>query len=569
MRRWVPRPVPEPHAHEVEGGLPTIPGMPPPLLEVMARRGYSGERLFVFIDADPGALREWRSVPGAGDAASVLASAVRERRRVMVHGDYDADGMTATALLVSFLRERGSPAASYVPDRMTEGYGLGPAGVRECLESGSEVLVTVDCGIGSAEEVAELSRRGVEVVVTDHHRLDGERPPAAAVVDPCTEGPGAPGSELAGAGLAWTVAAAAEELLDGGGGRSTERLLPLAALGTVCDVVPLRDANRPLVRAGMERMRQSPPAGISALAEAASVDLRSLRSADLAFRLGPRLNSCGRTGNATLGLSLLLEEDPARAGVLASEVTAVDVRRRGLDARVRREAEEMAGRSHGSCVVLASPGWHRGVVGISASRLASLVGLPVVLLSVEGESAEGSARSVPGVPLYDLLAEVQERSGILERFGGHSMAAGLSLPAEDVPRLREMLERLLKERGLSPLLGPRLYVDGRLGGEHLDIGTVRALDMLEPFGEGNREPVWIARDVTPVRWWTVGRDSSHLSCLLDVDGRQVRAIGFHMAASRRLLEGRVDVAFRLKEDLFRGDGSVQLHLLGVRRARRS
>ena len=562
-KRWAPRPAPFLHLKEAHNPF----DLPESVNLLLARRGYTGEELEVFLNPSMERLSSWDSIAGAQGAAERIASAIGNGEKILVHGDFDADGITATAIVHSAVSHLGADIHHFVPDRFQDGYGLGESSIEACREKKIQLLVTVDCGVSAAEQVGRLKDMGIDVVITDHHQPGPELPPADHIVDPSLEGD-VPWSQLAGAGVAWNVMRGVFQLM-GGDDDHLKRLLQLVAAGTVSDVVSLKDDNRILVSLGLNDMRKRPLPGLAALADSASRDVRRLGSEDLAYYMGPRLNACGRIGHARDAVALLLAEDFQAAKGLMGVVERYNRKRRELDRQVLNSALVSAEdyRDTG-CLVLAGEGWHRGVIGIAASRLVSRFGVPSVMIALEEGTGYGSARSVPGIPIYSVLRGIQEEHGLMESLGGHPMAAGFSMPADNVPLLREELESVMESGEMKKHLGSVLYVDGRLEPEDFRLETVRALEKLEPFGEGNRKPVWLARGAYPLRWRVVGRDGRHLSCNFRTGGGEYRAIGFNMADSQSLFGGRVDLAFTLAEDTYRSDGSVQLVLKGIRRERR-
>jgi single-stranded-DNA-specific exonuclease len=561
--RWVARQTPFPQADAPDPGSPA--GIPASLAAVLARRGLTGERLAAYLNPDMVRMEHWSKLPGASEAVEVIAEAVRSGRRIVVHGDFDADGITATALTCTALARLGSEAAFHIPDRFSDGYGLGDSGVAACRELGAELVVTVDCGITAVEPIRVLHGMGIRTVITDHHQPDGQLPEADAIASPVLGEPDSPHSDLSGAGTAWLVMKGVAERLGRAG--AVDDLLQLAALGTVCDVVSLTGTNRLLVAAGLDSIRSGPLPGMAALASSAAVEVSAMTSRHLAFQLGPRLNACGRVGHSSPAVALMMARDPGEAASLAREIAASDRERRSLDSAVRTESEAMAARfEEPRCLVLWKQGWHRGVIGISASRLAERYGAPALLFSIKDGTAHGSARSVPGISIHALLGRVQEDTGMLHRFGGHPMAAGLSLPSSRLPELAELLQAHLADSSFDRLLGPVLCVDGRLEEADFCLPTVHALRKLEPFGHGNEEPVWLARGVWPLTWRAVGKGKEHLSCTFRIGGKEVRAIGFGLAGRQSLFGARVDLAFTIAEDSWRADGGVQLLLRDVRKS---
>ena len=558
--RWKPRPAPGLELRELPAGWDA--GLPRPVAMLMARRGVTPEDVRGHLAAPLESLSPPEALPGAHEALQRLSRAAESGETVLVHGDYDVDGITATVIMLRALRAAGAKPLYHIPHRIDEGYGLGDEGVAAALEAGAGLLVTVDCGTNAACEVEALAARGVDVVVTDHHRPDTRTAPAVAIVNPALDESGeAPWSGLSGAGVAYQLARA---LLDGRMDPGMqELLLGLAALGTVCDMVPLKGDNRVLTRQGLDAIKSNPPAGLAALASAGRVAAADLTERELAFVVGPRLNSCGRLARAEMAVELLMEDDPGRAAAMAGEIDSLNSRRRRIGSDIWREVQDRREEASGRrSLVMGSPDWHRGVVGIACSRAARRWGLPSVLVAFDGEMGYGSARSVPGVSIHGLLSG---SSHLLEGFGGHHMAAGLRLRRENLQPLAERMEELLAD---SPegLFGPVLYVDGRLREGEVSMETLRSLQMLRPFGEGNAEPVWISRRVLIDGPRLVGSGRRHLSCSVVLGGRKHRAIGFNMAGALPLVPGPVDVAYRLREDHYRGGGTLQLVLEGMRKA---
>lgn len=563
-KRWAARPVPRLELSEA----PEAHGLPGPVALLLARRGYSGRSLERFLRPDMGELSSWRAPGGMQKAAERIASAVRDGEKILVHGDYDADGITATAVVYLALKRLGARVDYFIPDRFDDGYGLGDSSLEACSGAGASLLITVDCGVSDAENIEALKAMGVETVITDHHQPGETMPDACALVDPALEDE-APWSHLAGAGVAWMAMRGVYEIL-GGDPDYLRRLLQYVAVGTVADVVDLVEDNRIIVSRGLELLRSAPFPGISALAVSASIDIAKASSTDLAYYIGPRLNACGRIGHAHDAVRLLLAESSREAEELASRVESHNRRRRKLDRQVEAEVVRRAGDLHEPrCILMADGNWHRGVIGIVASRLVSRFGVPSLMIALEDGRGFGSARSVPGIPIHSILKDIQSRLGLMDSLGGHPMAAGFQLPAANVEPLRAELCSVLSRESWDRHLGSVLYLDGRLEGEDLNAATVRALDILEPFGKGNRRPVWLVRGAHPLSWKAVGRQRDHLSCSFRIGSETCRAIGFGLADRQSLLSGKVDLAFTLSMDTWRNDGSIQLLLEDIRRHRRA
>lgn len=496
----------------------------------------------------------------------LLLDAARRGLRVTVHGDYDTDGVCATAILVAALRDAGAECDWYLPDRLTDGYGLSAETVRRLASRGTRVLLTADCGIACPDEVALARELGLEVVVTDHHE-PGERLPDCPLLHPRISG--YPFEELCGTGVAHKLAAGLREragagAADAGGltalgaaaGGASPQDLDLVALATVADLVPLRGENRALVRAGLAEARRARRPGLKALLAAAGGEPGRLDEGDLAFRLAPRINAAGRLYRADAGVELMLTEDPARAEQIAAELDRANRERR----RAEREALEGAERAlamlpselrDGPALVVAGEGWHPGVVGIVASRLVERHWRPAIVLGIDGEGrARGSGRSIPG---FDLLAGLRACADRLERFGGHRAAAGLELPAAGVDAFREAF---VAHAGAA--LGPGDLVrtdpvDAVVGGESLGLAVAEELALLAPFGKGNPEPRFLVpaarlRDVRPMG------EGRHARFSLESGSQRALGVAFGVNGEldRAAAGGPLDVSVRLEVNRWNG-----------------
>lgn len=458
-------------------------GLSEPVAVTLVRRGHrTPEQARAFLAADeshPPAAFE-----GMTEAVARLLAAIEAGRRITVHGDFDVDGVCATALTVAALRGLGADVDWLIPDRMADGYGLTAANVRRLAERGTGLLLTVDCGVTAAAEVELARELGMEAIVTDHHQ-PGERLPDCPLLHPrlC----GYPFEELCGTAVAWKLACALREAAGAPGADGTGEL-DLVALATVADLVPLVGENRSLVRRGLAELRRGRRLGLRALAQAAGCELSRLDEGDLGFRLAPRINAAGRLYRADAGVELLLCEDEARAAEIAAELGRANAERRATEQRVDAEAEaalralpERLREAPGH--VVAGEGWHPGVVGIVASRLVERHHRPVVVISLDGEGGgRGSGRSIPG---FDLLGALRACAEHLESFGGHRAAAGLSLRADELDAFREAFAA-----HAAAVLGPEQLrrterVDALVGGDDLGLELAEELERLAPFGVGN------------------------------------------------------------------------------------
>ncbi len=562
QKRWAARPVPMLDIAEADNPY----DLPDSISLLLARRGFSEEKLNRFLNPDMKYLSSWEDTGGIRKAAERIIAAVKNSENILIHGDFDADGITATTIVYLALRSLGARIDYFIPDRFEDGYGLSKSSIEACKASETKLLITVDCGITASGYVETLRNMKIDTIVTDHHLPGDVLPDAEAVVDPALD---TSHSILAGAGVAWMVLRAVYELMNLND-EYLHELLQLVAIGTVADVVELTGDNRILVSEGLEVLRRKPLPGISVLAESASVNIRKIRSTDITYYLAPRLNACGRIGHASDAVELLLARNTEEAGKLMKIVREHNRIRKKLDKEMENHVMRMVkDLDNPRCIVMADRGWHRGVIGIVASRLVSRFGVPSIMISIEKGKGYGSARSVPGIPIHSILTGIQAEYGLMDTLGGHPMAAGFRIPGENISVLRNELNRILSGDEWKNHLGSVMYVDGKLEEKDYRYETMSALDRLEPFGEGNRKPIWLARGVYPVQWRTVGKNSKHLSCNFRIGSAVHKAIGFNMADSQSLFNGKVDIAFVLELDSYRGDGSLQLVLKGIRRHRKA
>jgi len=518
---------------------------------VLARRGYGDpETAKAFLEAaDPG--HDPLALGAVEEACAAIRGAIADGRRICVHGDYDVDGICATTLAVSVLRELGAEVDWHLPSRFDEGYGVSGETLARLVREGCGLVLTVDCGITAVDEVAEARALGLEVVVTDHHR-PGERLPDCPIVAPRPSE--YPFPELCGTGVVY-------KLLQALGAENLERHLDLVALATVADVVPLVDENRFLVTAGLRRLARTNRPGLRALMRAARVDPARIDAAALGFRLAPRINAAGRLGHPGAALELLLTDDDQRAERLAGELESLNRDRQAVEDRILREAlaqvaewPEGARRRRG--YVLAGEGWHRGVIGIVASRLVERFGRPVVLLAPGEDGWVGSGRSVPTFDLHGALAACAEH---LTRWGGHRAAAGLSLAPENLDAFARAFAVHADAALDDADLVPRLAVDAVVDGRNLTLELCEELARLAPFGLGNPGVTLLAAGCELSELAAVG-DGKHLRLAVTANGARSGGIAFgwgpRLDSLRRPV--RHDVAFRLEANHWNGTVAPQL-----------
>jgi single-stranded-DNA-specific exonuclease len=532
------------------------------LAQVLVRRGLeepAAARAFLAAAAAH-PLDAW---PGLAATAARILEHVAQRSHITVHGDYDVDGVCSTAILVRALRTLGADVDWYLPSRIDDGYGLARSTVERLAARGTRLLITVDCAVTAVEEVAAARAAGIDVVVTDHHspRADGVLPDAP-LVHPRLNGYPCP--DLCAAGVAHKLAGA---LLAGAGEDPAlaDEDLDLVALATVADVVPLQGENRRLVRQGLRALASTRKVGLRALMDVARVDPSGLDEGAIGFRLGPRLNAAGRLYRADAGLELLLTEDRERARAVAAELDAVNSERRDVETRIRFEAEALvAEHPPGNALVLAAEGWHPGVIGIVASRIAERHHRPAILIALEGDEGSGSGRSIPG---FDLLGGLHAASAHLARYGGHRAAAGLSLERAQVDAFRTAF---LEHAGevLSPEdLVPEVRIDAVAPGDALSLDLAEELQQLAPFGAGN-PPVSL---LVPAARFSDPRalgEGRHVAFTLSAGGARSRCVAFGGGSALPIEAGEpADAAVRLEIDRWNGAVSPRLVLRRAQRCR--
>jgi single-stranded-DNA-specific exonuclease len=488
-------------------------------------------------------------------AVERIRAAIAAGERICVHGDYDVDGISATAVAVLVLRDAGARVEWRLPSRFEEGYGLAAETIEQLADQGVDLVLTVDCGITAVDEVARAIELGLDVVVTDHHR-PGETLPDCPVV--ATRPSEYPCPDLCGTGVVYTLARA----LLGDDHPAVERVLDLVALATIADVVPLVDENRALAAGGLRALARTSRPGLKALMRTARVDPAAIDATAVAFRLAPRINAAGRLGRPDVALELLLTDDPAVARELAGTLEDLNRERQAVEERILREAvarveswpaERQARRGY----VLWDEGWHEGVIGIVASRLVERLHRPVVLIARSGEAWKGSGRSVADFDLHGGLAACASHLG---RFGGHRAAAGLSIETERLEAFAEAFAEHADGALAEVDLRPTTVVDAVVPAGALTLDLAQELDRLAPFGLGNPEPTLLVASVEATAASTVG-EGKHLRFRVRQQGRDGgSAIAFGLGAQldRLQREARFDVAFRLKENRWNGTVAPQL-----------
>lgn len=544
-------------AGDIPAGIIAAAGGNAAAAAILYNRGFiSAGAIRDFLDHQGYAPTLPRDIPGLLRAAEAAARQIRAGVKVCVYGDYDVDGVTSTALLAEALGLAGAQAAWHVPDRFTEGYGLNEGVIRRLADTGVGLIITCDCGISAAAEIALAAELGISVVVTDHHEAPEVLPPALALVNPKFLPPGHPGRMLPGVGAAFLFARGLLDYL--GVGYSPDTWLDLLALGIVADCVPILDDNRYWLKKGLPALRQTRRPGLSALIKSAGVDPACLTEEDIAFQLAPRLNACGRLDSAARAVNLLTESDPARAAALAGELGRLNQRRKELVQEIQEEAGALLKGPLPPALALYRPSWHEGVIGIAAGRLCEEYHRPALLMARRADGAVvGSARSVEGVNIYEILNRC---SGLLLRFGGHDAAAGFSLLEENVPLLIDRVqgETRAATRGVSPEKSINVDLVIEAGG--ITRQLYDEIQSLAPFGEAFPPPVLLTRDLTVFSSRpTAG--GQHLQLLLGLGDNRFKSIYWNSAEKKMPPAG--DFIYSLSLNRWNGRENLQLVIAGL------
>ena len=495
-------------------------------------------------------------------ACDLIGEAVKAGRRIAVYGDYDADGVTSCVTLTRGLRAVGADVITYIPNRFTEGYGLNGEALKELAERGVSLVITCDCGTNSVE-VARGRPAGMQLIVTDHHEVGAERAPVDALINPKQPDCPYPFDGLAACGVAYKLLVALERRVFPGQLDPTASL-DAVALGTVADVVPLQAENRAIVRAGLQRLTESPGSGCRALLAVANIK-GPVTAEHLAFQLGPRINAAGRMEDAVLALDLLMADSLEQAAPLAARLQEQNAERQQLTAEIVREAKAQVTEleDEAAVIVMGSPQWPLGVLGLAASRLVEEYYRPTFIFNMEGDAWRGSARSIQGFHLVECL---QHCAPLLDRFGGHAMAAGLTVRRDQFQALKECLNEYAGSRLQRPAFSRPIRAEATATLADLKPSLHQEIHQLAPFGVGNREPWLISRDLEVLRAETFGTGARHLRLYLKDRTASAEAFAFDRGASAAHLSPgrRIDVVYGLDCERWDGLDRVRLHLKDVR-----
>lgn len=564
-KRWLIPPVLTPEADSA------LASYPPILRQILFNRGYANAaEAQSFLAAAPNFDTDPFQLTGMRPAVDRILGALDGREPIAIYGDYDVDGVTATALLVEMLQALGADVRGYIPNRFEEGYGLNREALDHLKTDGVKLVITVDCGIRSPGEAQYAREIGLDLIISDHHHpAEGDLPPALAVINPKQRGDAYPDKDLAGVGIAYKIAEAlvAERDRTDRGRALLQRTLDLVSLGTVADLAPLVGENRVLVRKGLNQMRQTTRQGLFSLAGVAGIDLKKVNAGNIGFNLGPRLNAAGRLKEALAAFELLTTQDVFRAGELAQQLNLQNVERQRITREMQVRAEEiaMARAAEKNYLLFATDeNFNPGVIGLAASRLTEKYYLPSIVATRGPEETRGSCRSIPEFHITDALDLCAD---LLVRHGGHAAAAGFTVRNENLPALVERLTSIAQAKLDGQDLRPTLTADAEAPLSHMRPEVINILSSLEPSGYGNRETAFVARNAKVRTSRTVGAEGKHLKLVLeDEKGYSHDAIGFNLGEWQKAMPPRVDVLFTYEVNEYNGRVGYQLNLKDLKAA---
>lgn len=461
------------------------------LASILVNRGIiDGEKINVFLNPTRKDFYNPFLMPDMEIAVKRIVKAIENKEKIMIYGDYDADGITSITVLKKYLNEIGLKTGEYIPNRLNEGYGLNKDAISKIYNDGYKLMITVDCGISGLEEVDYANSLGMEIIITDHHEPAEKLPEAIAVIDAKRKDNKYPFNQLAGVGVVFKLiqAISTELKLEE---KEYLKYLDLVCIGTISDIVPLVDENRVIAKLGLKLIEKTKNIGLKTLLNIA--DLKKIDSNAISFGVAPRINACGRMGFQEEALQLFLTEDSGEATKIAKRLVQFNQERQAKEKQIFEEVIEKIEKDDKDkkCIVLAEENWHHGVIGIVASKITEIYYKPSILICLEGDKGKGSGRSVPGFDLYTALTKC---SDYIEKFGGHSMAIGITIKKENFEKLKEAIEKYAQESNISDIM-PIINIDKEINLKNINIEEVKSLELLEPFGEGNKMPLFLLRNL--------------------------------------------------------------------------
>lgn len=541
-------------------------GIPPLVAKILLQYGI--ESFSAFLCPGMEKLHDPFLMKGMHKAVERIRQAIIKQEKVLIFGDYDVDGITSTSIMVSFLKEVGMEQVFYqIPDRFRDGYGLKSVVVDFCREQNISLLITVDCGITSVSEVDYANEAGIDVIITDHHECKSEIPSAVAVLNPKQPDCTYPFKNLAGVGVAFKLLQGLTRAMSLDETRFFETYVDIVSVGTIADVMPLIGENRILVKNGLESLGVTHNPGLRALMKQAGVDTAHITTSSVGFGLAPRINAAGRMDDPKLGVELLLAKTDEEAEEKAKLLDSINRERQAIEQEIYEEAITMLSDSANhfeddSVLVLSKQNWHSGIIGIVASKITEKYNKPCILISVDGDEGKGSGRSIRGLNLFEALSSCADK---LIRFGGHELAAGLTVATSNIDAFREAVNSYGKQTLSETDFIPTLTIDTQLPVAYANLNTVDKLSVMEPFGMHNPNPVFYCSGLRVVGIHTMS-DGKHLRLQLSDGNVFVQAVGFSMGylAKELTVDSRIDIVFNLEANIYRGERKAQILLKDMR-----
>lgn len=530
------------------------------IAEILINRKVDLDQIEQFLNPTRHDFHDPFFMPDMEKAVSRILEAMEKKEKIVVYGDYDVDGITSITVLKKFFADRGISVDSYIPNRLEEGYGLNKEAIDTLKDY--DLMITVDCGISGIEEIDYAVSLGIDVVVTDHHEPTEVLPKALAVVDAKRKDNQYPFNQLAGVGVCFKLIQAIS-LKMGLPDKEYLKYLDIVCVGTISDIVPLVDENRVIAKLGLKLVSQTKNIGLRCLLE--SIGYKKVDSTSISFGVAPRINACGRMGFEKEALRLFLTDSVEEAREIAKRLNQYNQERQTAEKKIFEEAVQMIETSEKdkAGIILGSPNWHHGVIGIVSSKVTDLYFKPSVLVCFEGEEGKGSGRSIPGFDLHHALTEC---SSHLTKFGGHSMAVGVTIQKSEFEDFKEEFENFLQNSNIRDII-PIVYIDEEVSLKEIDLETVKQIQLLEPFGEANKMPLFLFRNlkIHSIRTLSEGK---HLKLTLKEDQVIVEAIGFNMGelASTYTIEDYVDVVGTLEVNRFNGNEQIQINVKEIRKS---
>lgn len=527
---------------------------------VLANRGIEEENIKTFLDPTREDFHDPYLMPDMDKAVDRIIRAMENKEKIIIFGDYDVDGITSITVLKSFLEERGMSIGEYIPDRLNEGYGLNKEAIEKIYDEGYRLMITVDCGISGLEEIDYANSLGIETIITDHHEAGETLPNAIAVVDCKRKDNKYPFRELAGVGVAFKLSQAISMRL-GLEEKEYLKYLDIVCVGTISDIVPLVDENRVITKLGLMLVNQTNNLGLKSILN--SSGYKNIDSTSISFGVAPRINACGRMGHAEKALKLFLSKNYNEVQNLTNELNKYNKARQDIEKRIFENASKQIKEKklyENNAIIVRGENWHHGVIGIVSSKITEMYFKPSILLCIEDDLAKGSGRSIPGFDLHEALSKCKDT---IEKFGGHSMAIGITIKNNNFEQFKKEFEEIAKQSNISEIV-PIINIDARINLDEINKDMVESLKLLEPFGEGNKMPIFSFRNlkIDSIRALSEGK---HLKLTLKYNNVLVNAIGFNLGEYANIyrIGDKIDIAGTLEINSFGGVDNIQINIKDI------